>query len=116
MKAIKVKSYTALFYGVVLALCFSVISLVALPVQAATVTIPEITTEPVVLGQKTLIWLREGGNDTIPPRPFDYPDLTGQANVLDDWHMQTSPDDWDLLVSTAGNFHRFLNVFYRQKY
>ena len=116
MEAIKVKSYRAIFYGVVWALFLSVISLVAWPAQAATVTIPEITTEPVVLGQKTLIWLREGGNDTIPQRPFDYPDLTGQANVLDDWHMQTSPDDWDLLVSTAGNFNRFLNVFYRQKY
>ncbi len=80
------------------------------------VTIPEITTEPIVLGQQTLIWLREGDSDTIPKRPFDYPDLTGQANVLDDWHMQSSPDDWDLLVSTAGNFHRFLNAFHRQVY
>ncbi len=116
MKAIKVKAYRAIFPAIVLALFLSVISLVTLPVQAATVTIPEITTKPVVLGQKTLIWLREGGNDTIPQRPFDYPDLTGQANVLDDWHMQTSPDGWDLLVSTSGNFYRFLNVFYRQKY
>ncbi len=116
MKAIKVKFHTAIFYAGVLAILFLVMSLVPLPVQAQSVTIPEITTEPVVLGQKTLQWLREGGNDTIPQRPFDYPDLTGQANVLDDWHMQTSPDDWDLLVSTAGNFHRFLNVFYRQVY
>lgn len=84
--------------------------------QSDTVTIPEITADPVVLGQKTLVWLREGGTDTIPQRPFGFPDLTGQANVLDDWHMQTSPDDWDLLVSTAGNFHRFLNAFYRQVY
>ena len=30
--------------------------------------------------------------------------------------MQTSPDDWDLLVSTAGNFYRFLNVFHHQIY
>ena len=92
------------------------ITLASMPVFAASVTIPEITTEPVVLGQKTLIWLREGGTDTIPQRPFDYPDLTGQANVLDDWHMQTSPDNWDLLISTAGNFHRFLNAFHRQVY
>lgn len=88
--------------------------LVATPV--ASVEIPEINTDPVVLGQKTLVWLREGGVDTIPQRPFDHPDLTGQANVLDDWHMQTSPDNWDLLVSTAGNFHRFLNAFHRQVY
>ena len=92
------------------------ITMVSMPVFAASVTIPEITTEPVVLGQKTLMWLREGGTDTIPQRPFDHPDLTGQANVLDDWHMQTSPDNWDLLVSTAGNFHRFLNAFHRQVY
>ena len=90
--------------------------LVVMAASASAVEIPEITTDPVVLGQKTLIWLREGGVDTIPQRPFDYPDLTGQANVLDDWHMQTSPDDWDLLVSTAGNFNRFLNAFYRQTY
>ncbi len=89
---------------------------VAMPAWVASVEIPEITTDPVVLGQKTLVWLREGGVDTIPQRPFDHPDLTGQANVLDDWHMQTSPDDWDLLVSTAGNFHRFLNAFHRQVY
>ncbi len=87
-----------------------------MPALSASVTIPDITTEPVVLGQKTLVWLREGGADTIPQHPFDYPDLTGQANVLDDWHMQTSPDKWDLLVSTAGNFHRFLNAFHRQVY
>ncbi len=88
------------------------------PVAAGSevVSIPEIVTEPVVLGQKTLVWLREGDTDTIAQRPFDYPDLTGQANVLDDWHMQTSTDDWDLLVSTAGNFHRFLNAFNRQVY
>ncbi|MEM7066022.1 MAG: substrate-binding domain-containing protein [Cyanobacteria bacterium P01_B01_bin.77] len=83
---------------------------------AASVAIPDIETEPVVLGQKTLVWLREGDTDVIPQRSFDYPDLTGQANVLDDWHMQTSRDDWDLLVSTAGNFNRFLNAFYRQRY
>ena len=88
--------------------------LVAMP--AVSVEIPEIVTDPVVLAQKTLVWLREGGVDTIPQRPFDYPDLTGQANVLDDWHMQTDPDGWDLLVSTAGNFHRFLNAFHRQVY
>ena len=116
MKAIQTKFQTAIFHAVVLAIFLSVMSVVPLTAQAQSVTIPEITTEPVVLGQKTLIWLREGGNDTIPQRPFDYPDLTGQANVLDDWHMQTSPDDWDLLVSTAGNFNRFLNVFYRQVY
>ena len=57
-----------------------------------------------------------GVNDPIGVSPTWEPDLTGQANVLDDWHMQTSPDDWDLLVSTAGNFNRFLNVFYRQVY
>ncbi len=91
-------------------------SLVAMPAFSASVQIPEITTDPVVLGQKTLQWLREGGVDTIPQRPFDHPDLTGQANVLDDWHMQTNPDGWDLLVSTAGNFNRFLNVFHRQVY
>ncbi|MEM6455103.1 MAG: substrate-binding domain-containing protein [Acidobacteriota bacterium] len=91
-------------------------ALVAPAATAQTVEIPEIVTEPVVLGQKTLIWLREGGSDVIPQRPFDAPDLTGQGNVLDDWHMQTSPDDWDLLVSTAGNFHRFLNAFHRQVY
>ncbi|MEM6254728.1 MAG: substrate-binding domain-containing protein [Cyanobacteria bacterium P01_D01_bin.156] len=83
---------------------------------AAAVSIPEIESEPRVLGQRTLIWPREGGTDLIPHRPFDYPDLTGQGNVLDDWHMQTSRDDWDLLVSTAGNFHRFLNGFFRQRY
>ncbi|MDJ0620172.1 MAG: substrate-binding domain-containing protein [Calothrix sp. MO_192.B10] len=116
MKAIKVKFHIAIFHAAVLAILLLVMSLVPLPVQAQSVTIPEITTEPVVLGQKTLKWLREGGNDTIPQRPFDYPDLTGQANVLDDWHMQTSSDDWDLLVSTAGNFYRFLNVFFRQVY
>ena len=95
---------------------FMLMSLVAVPVQAQSVSIPEITTEPVVLGRETLKWPTEGGNDTIPPRPFDYPDLTGEANVLDDWHMQTSADDWDLLVSTSGNFYRFLNVFFRQNY
>ena len=116
MKAIKVKFHIAIFHAAVLAILLLVMSLVPLPVQAQSITIPEITTEPVVLGQKTLKWLREGGNDTIPQRPFDYPDLTGQANVLDDWHMQTSSDDWDLLVSTAGNFYRFLNVFFRQVY
>ncbi|MDJ0677208.1 MAG: substrate-binding domain-containing protein [Calothrix sp. MO_167.B42] len=116
MKAIKFKPHTAIFYITVLAILFLVIPLVPLPVQAQSVTIPEITTQPVVLGQKTIQWSREGGSDIIPPRPFDYPDLTGQANVLDDWHMQTSSDDWDLLVSTAGNFYRFLNVFNRQVY
>jgi len=116
MKAIKMKFHTVILSITVLAILFLVIPLIPLPVQAQSVTIPEITTQPVVLGQKTLKWLREGGSDTIPPRPFDYPDLTGQANVLDDWHMQTSPDDWDLLVSTAGNFHRFLNAFNRQVY
>lgn len=91
-------------------------SILSAPVIAQTVTIPDITTEPVVLGQKTLMWLREGGEDTIPQRSFDFPDLTGQANVVDDWHMQTNPATWDLLFSTAGNFHRFLNVFMRQVY
>lgn len=86
------------------------------PSLGQAVEIPEIVAEPVVLGQETLVWLREGGVDTIPQRPFDYPDLTGRANVLDDWHMQTDPDGWDLLVSTAGNFHRFLNAFNRQVY
>lgn len=90
--------------------------LISSPAFAQSVTIPEITAEPVVLGQKTLVWPREGGSDTVPQYSFDYPDLTGQANVVDDWHMQTSTDDWDLLVSTAGNFHRFLNAFYRQRY
>ena len=97
-------------------LVLSAVVLSVLAPEARAVEIPEIVTEPVVLSQKTLVWLREGGTDTIPQRPFDYPDLTGQANVLDDWHMQTSADDWDLLVSTAGNFHRFLNAFYRQTY
>ncbi|WP_158500400.1 substrate-binding domain-containing protein [Xenococcus sp. PCC 7305] len=91
-------------------------SLISLPVQAQSVTVPEITTKPIVLGQKTLQWPREGGMDEIPERPFDYPDLTGQANILEDWHMQTSSDDWDLLFSTSGNFYRFLNVFFRQTY
>ena len=95
---------------------FLIMSFIPLSAQAQSVTIPEITTEPVVLGQKTLKWPREGGMDQIPDRPFDYPDLTGQANILDDWHMQTSADDWDLLVSTSGNFYRFLNVFFRQTY
>ena len=95
---------------------FLIMSFIPLSAQAQSVTIPEITTEPVVLGQKTLKWPLEGGMDQIPDRPFDYPDLTGQANILDDWHMQTSADDWDLLVSTSGNFYRFLNVFFRQTY
>ncbi len=116
MKSIQANFKTAIFLTVILAIFLSARSWFPLPAQAQSVSIPEITTEPVVLGRKTLIWLREGGSDTIPQRPFDYPDLTGQANVLDDWHMQTSPDDWDLLVSTAGNFQRFLNVFYRQVY
>jgi len=119
MKAIKVKFLTAvlrIFQAAILTMLFFVTPLVTMPAQAQLVTIPEITTKPFVLGQKTLIWLREGGDDVIPQRPFDFPDLTGQANVLDDWHMQTSADDWDLLVSTAGNFHRFLNAFYRQVY
>jgi len=90
--------------------------MITLPVQAQSITIPEITTEPVVLGRRTLKWPIEGGSDTIQPRPFDYPDLTGEANVVDDWHMQTSANDWDLLVSTSGNFYRFLNVFFRQDY
>ncbi len=113
MKTVRVKFHTAILLFLV--------SLVSLPmkaqsVKAQSVTIPEITTEPVVLGQKTLKWPQEGGLDQIPDRPFDYPDLTGQANIVDDWHMQTSADDWDLLVSTSGNFYRFLNVFYRQVY
>ncbi len=98
------------------ATALAVTCLFAMPKVATSVEIPEIVTDPVVLGQKTLVWLREGGVDTIPQRPFDHPDLTGQANVLDDWHMQTDPDGWDLLVSTAGNFHRFLNAFNRQVY
>lgn len=94
-----------------------VATLLMLPRAAlAAVTIPEIKSQPVVLGQETLVWPREGGRDTIPHRPHNHPDLTGRANVIDDWHMQTSRDDWDLLVSTAGNFHRFLNGFYRQRY
>lgn len=94
-----------------------VATLLMLPRAAlAAVTIPEIKSQPVVLGQETLVWPREGGRDTIPHRPYNHPDLTGRANVIDDWHMQTSRDDWDLLVSTAGNFHRFLNGFYRQRY
>ncbi|MEM6251391.1 MAG: substrate-binding domain-containing protein [Cyanobacteria bacterium P01_D01_bin.156] len=83
---------------------------------AAAVSIPEIKSEPVVQGQETLIWPREGDRDLIPQRSFDYPDLTGRGNVIDDWHMQTSRDDWDLLISSAGNFHRFLNGFFRQRY
>ena len=119
MKSIKIELQTAILrilQTAVLTILFLVMPLVTWSAQAQSVTIPEITTEPVVLGQKTLIWLREGGDDIIPQRPFDFPDLTGQANVLDDWHMQTSTDDWDLLVSTAGNFHRFLNAFNRQVY
>ncbi|MCB1034892.1 MAG: hypothetical protein KDD47_13780, partial [Acidobacteria bacterium] len=100
------------FLGMMLMTAGSVLA----PSLGLAVEIPEIVTDPVVLGQETLVWLREGGTDTIPPRPFDYPDLTGRANVLDDWHMQTDPEGWDLLVSTAGNFHRFLNAFHRQVY
>ncbi len=108
MKTVQIKFHTAIW--------FLLMSLIPFSAQAQSVTIPEITTEPVVVGQKTLKWPREGGQDQIPDRPFDYPDLTGQANILDDWHMQTSSDDWDLLVSTSGNFYRFLNVFFRQTY
>ena len=108
MNAVRLKFHTNIL--------FMLMSLIAVPVQAQSVSIPEITTEPVVLGRETLKWPTEGGNDIIPPRPSNYPDLTGEANVLDDWHMQTSADDWDLLVSTSGNFYRFLNVFFRQTY
>ena len=108
MNAVRVKFQTTIL--------FFIMTLIPVTAKAQSVTIPEITTEPIVLGQKTLKWPQEGGLDQIPQRPFDYPDLTGQANVVDDWHMQTSSDDWDLLVSTSGNFYRFLNVFYRQKY
>ena len=113
MKTVRGKFHTAILLFLV--------SLVPLPmkaqsVKAQSVTVPEITTKPVVLEQRTLKWPQEGGLDQIPQRSFDYPDLTGQANIVDDWHMQTSADDWDLLVSTSGNFYRFLNVFYRQVY
>ncbi|MEM9272844.1 MAG: substrate-binding domain-containing protein [Cyanobacteria bacterium P01_F01_bin.143] len=108
MNAVRLKFHTNIL--------FMLMSLIAVPVQAQSVSIPEITTEPVVLGRETLKWPTEGGNDLIPPRPSNYPDLTGEANTLDDWHMQTSADDWDLLVSTSGNFYRFLNVFFRQTY
>ena len=108
MNAVRVKFHTTIL--------FFIMTLIPSPTKAQSVTIPEITTPPIVLEQKTLKWPTEGGLDQIPQRPFDYPDLTGQANIVDDWHMQTSSDDWDLLVSTSGNFYRFLNVFYRQKY
>ena len=108
MNAIRVKFQTTIL--------LFLMSLMPFPARAQSVAMPEITTKPIVLEQKTLKWPQEGGLDQIPQRPFNYPDLTGQANVVDDWHMQTSPDDWDLLVSTSGNFYRFLNVFYRQKY
>ncbi|MGK7893967.1 MAG: substrate-binding domain-containing protein [Xenococcus sp. (in: cyanobacteria)] len=108
MNAVRVNFHTTIL--------FFIMSLIPFPAQAQSVAIPEITTEPIVLGQKILKWPQEGELDQIPDRPFDYPDLTGQANDVSDWHMQTSPDDWDLLFSTSGNFYRFLNVFYRQKY
>ena len=76
--------------------------------------IPAITVVPTELSDPNLQWLREDGADVGPQRAKDYPDLTGRANRLDDFHGVVG--GLDLLVSTAGNFNRYLNAFMRQVY
>lgn len=84
--------------------------------SVAAVEIPEITGEPKVVGQQTLQWLREGGDDVVPEHPHNHPSLTGRANVLDDLHGVVDTSHTDLSISTAGNFHRFLNAFMRNEF
>lgn len=76
--------------------------------------VPDITTVPTQLQDPNLVWLREDGADVGAQRDPLYPDLTGRANRLDDFHGEIS--GLDLLVSTAGNFNRYLNAFMRQVY
>ena len=78
---------------------------------------PAVTGTPVVLGDNDLIFPRESGSGflaNLDQRAFDYPDLTGRANRLDDFHGVVQGGD--LVVSTAGNFNVFLNYFMRQVY
>ncbi len=78
---------------------------------------PAVTGTPVVLGENDLIFPRENGTGFLPnleQRAFGYPDLTGRANRLDDFHGVVQGGD--LVISTAGNFHVFLNYFMRQVY
>ncbi|MCA9708586.1 MAG: hypothetical protein KDK70_22240 [Myxococcales bacterium] len=77
-------------------------------------TPPAITVVPTRLSDPNLVWLREDGADIGPQRDPGHPDLTGRANRLDDVHGVIRGGD--LVVSTAGNFNRYLNAFMRQVY
>ena len=77
---------------------------------------PVVVESPKVVPTKTLKWSREsleaGIMSPIPQRPPSYPDLSG-LNVLEDGHGQIR--NFDLLVTTAGNFNVFLNFIMTQR-